>query len=88
MAGRIGAARGADELWLSYQKVRDNGDLRIFVCLALDDHPEDAEQIEARIVAAARELLDRPGTPTRDQADGRSGTIADHADGGARRHRA
>ena len=26
----------------------------------LDDHPEDAEQIEAHIVAAARELLDRP----------------------------
>jgi hypothetical protein len=26
----------------------------------LDDHPEDAEQIEADMVAAARELLARP----------------------------
>jgi hypothetical protein len=26
----------------------------------LDDHPEDAEQIEADVVAAARELLARP----------------------------
>jgi hypothetical protein len=62
VAGRIRAARGASELWLAYQKVRDNGDLRIFVGLAstLDDHPEDTEQIEADIVAAARELLDRP----------------------------
>jgi hypothetical protein len=62
VAGRISAACGADELWLAYQKMRDNGDLRIFVCLAstLDDHPEAAEQIEAAIVAAARELLDRP----------------------------
>jgi hypothetical protein len=47
---------------MAYQKVRDNGDLRIFVGLAstLDDHPEDVEQIEADIVAEARELLDRP----------------------------
>ncbi|GAA4442436.1 hypothetical protein GCM10023170_017470 [Phytohabitans houttuyneae] len=62
MAGRIGAARGANDLWLASEKVRDNGDLRIFVGLAstLDDHPEDAEHIEADIVAAARELLDRP----------------------------
>jgi hypothetical protein len=62
VAGRIRAARGANELWLAYQKVRDNGDLRIFVGLAstLDDHPDDAEQVEADIVAAARELLNRP----------------------------
>jgi hypothetical protein len=62
VTGRISAARGANELWLAYHKVRDNGDLRIFVGLAsnLDDHPEDVEQIEAAIVAAARELLDRP----------------------------
>jgi hypothetical protein len=62
VAGRIGPARGATELWLAYRNVRDNGDLRIFVGLAsmLDDHPEDAEQIEADVVAAARELLARP----------------------------
>ena len=62
VAGRIGPARGATELSLSYGKVRDNGDLRIFVGLAsvLEDHPEDAEHIEADIVAAARELLARP----------------------------
>jgi hypothetical protein len=62
VAGRIGPARGATELWLGYLKIRDNGDLRVFVGLAsmLDDHPEDAEQIEADIVAAARELLARP----------------------------
>ena len=61
-AGRIRAARGATELWLAYLKVRDNGDLRVFVGLAstLDDHPEDAEQIEVDMVAAARELLARP----------------------------
>lgn len=61
-AGRIGPARGATELWLAYRKVRDNGDLRVFVGLAsmLDDHPENAEQIEADMVAAARELLARP----------------------------
>jgi len=62
VAGRIRAARGANELWLAYENVRDSGDLRIFVGLAsmLDDHPEDTDQIEADIVAAARELLDRP----------------------------
>ena len=62
VAGRIGPARGATELWLAYLKVRDNGDLRIFVGLAsmLEDHPQDAEQIEADMVAAARELLARP----------------------------
>jgi hypothetical protein len=62
VAGRIGAARGAGDLWRAYLEVRDNGDLRVFVGLAslLDDHPEDAGQIEARIVAAARELLERP----------------------------
>ena len=62
VTGRIGAARGANELWLAYQYVRDNGDLRIFVGLAsmLDDHPGDVERIEAAIVVAARELLDRP----------------------------
>lgn len=62
VAGRIGPARGATELWLAYLKTRDNGDLRVFVGLAsmLDDHPEDAEQIEADMVAAARELLARP----------------------------
>jgi hypothetical protein len=62
LAGRITAACGASELWLAYETVRDNGDLRIFVGLAsmLDDHPEDAEQIEADITAAARELLGRP----------------------------
>jgi hypothetical protein len=62
MAGRIRPSDGANELWLAYQNVRDNGDLRIFVGLAsmLDDHPEDAEQLEADMVAAARELLARP----------------------------
>jgi hypothetical protein len=62
VAGRTGPARGATELWLAYLKIRDNGDLRVFVGLAsmLDDHPEDAEQLEAGIVAAARELLARP----------------------------
>jgi hypothetical protein len=62
VAGRIGPAHGATELWLAYRKVRDNGDLRVFVGLAsmLDDHPEDAEQIEADMVAAARELMARP----------------------------
>ena len=61
-AGRIRPACGATELWRAYHKVRDNGDLRIFVGLAsmLDDHPEDADQIEAHMVAAARELLARP----------------------------
>lgn len=62
VAGRLGPAVGASELWLAYQKLRDNGDLRIFVGLAsmLDDHPEDAQQIEDDMVAAARELLARP----------------------------
>jgi hypothetical protein len=62
VAGRIRPGRGANELWLAHQKVRDSGDLRIFVGLAstLDDHPEDTEHIEADIVAAARELLARP----------------------------
>jgi hypothetical protein len=61
VAGRISPARGATELWLAYPKVRDNGDLRIFVGLAsmLDDHPEDAERIESDIVVAAQELLSR-----------------------------
>jgi NAD(P)-dependent dehydrogenase (short-subunit alcohol dehydrogenase family) len=31
VAGHIRAACGADELWLVHQKVRDSGDLRIFV---------------------------------------------------------
>lgn len=62
VAGRTSPARGATELWLAYLRTRDNGDLRVFAGLAstLDDHPEDAEQIEADMVAAARELLARP----------------------------
>jgi hypothetical protein len=62
VTGRIRPAHGATELWLAYQKVRDNGDLRIFVGLAsmLDDHPEDAEQLETAMVAEARDLLARP----------------------------
>ncbi len=62
VARRLSPARGATELWRAYPKVRDNGDLRIFVGLAsmLDDHPDDAERIEAEIVLAAQELLARP----------------------------
>ncbi len=62
VAGQIRPARGVAELWPAYLKVRDNGDLRIFAGLAstLEDHPEDAEHIEADMVAAARELLTRP----------------------------
>ncbi|WP_345483079.1 hypothetical protein [Actinopolymorpha pittospori] len=62
VTGRIRPAHGATELWRAYQKVRDSGDLRIFVGLAsmLDDHPEDAEQLEAAMVAEARELGTRP----------------------------
>jgi len=62
VAGRISPACGASELCLAYGKVRDSGDLRIFVGLAsmLDDHPDDAEQIEADMVVAAQELLARP----------------------------
>ena len=62
VTGRVSPARGANELWLAHERVRDNGDLRIFVGLAsmLDDHPEDAEQIEADMVVAAQELLARP----------------------------
>jgi hypothetical protein len=62
VTGRVRAARGANALWLAHQEVRDSGDLRIFVGLAatLDDHPEAVDRIEADIIAAARELLDRP----------------------------
>lgn len=65
VTGRIRPAHGATQLWLAYRKVRevrDNGDLRIFVGIAsmLDDHPEDAEQLEAAMVAEARDLLARP----------------------------
>ena len=62
VAGRIRPAWGATELWLAHYKVRDNGDLRIFVGLAsmLDDHPGDADQIEVDMITAARELLARP----------------------------
>jgi hypothetical protein len=62
IAGRVEPASGATELWRAYLKVRDNGDLRVFVVFAsmLDDHPEDAEQLEADMVAAARDLLARP----------------------------
>lgn len=62
VAGRISPACGASELCLAYGKVRDSGDLRIFLGLAsmLDDHPDDAEQIEADMVVAAQELLARP----------------------------
>jgi hypothetical protein len=34
VAGRISPARGASELCLAYGKVRDSGDLRVFVGLA------------------------------------------------------
>jgi hypothetical protein len=62
VAGRIRPAVGATALGRAYHTVRESGDLRIFVGLAsvLDDHPEDAEQIEQDMVAAARELLARP----------------------------
>jgi hypothetical protein len=62
VTGRIGPADGAAELWLAYERVRDNGDLRIFVGLAseLEDHPEAAEQLVAAMVAEARDLLARP----------------------------
>jgi hypothetical protein len=60
--GRIAPALGANNLWLAYGRVRDSGDLRIFVGLAsmLEDDPEAVEQIETDIVTAARELLARP----------------------------
>jgi hypothetical protein len=63
VAGRMTPAGGASELVLAYDKARDSGDLRIFAGLAsvLDDHPEDAARIEDQIVAAAQELLARPG---------------------------
>lgn len=62
VAGNLSPARGANDLWVAYEEVRDNGDLRIFVGLAsmLDDHPEDIRMIEADIVDAAQELLARP----------------------------
>jgi hypothetical protein len=62
VAGRVTPADGASELLLAYFKVRDSGDLRIFVGLAsvLDDHPQDAARIGDQIVAAAREMLARP----------------------------
>jgi len=60
--GRIEPSRGANALWSAYQRVLDNGDLRIFVGLAseLEDHPEDIEQLSAQIIAEAQTLLDRP----------------------------
>ena len=62
VAGRVTPADGASELFLAYFKVRDSGDLRIFVGLAsvLDDLPQDAARIGDQIVAAAQELLARP----------------------------
>jgi hypothetical protein len=62
VAGRISPGSGATELRRAYGKVRDNGDLRIFVGLTsmLDDHPDNAGHIEADIVMAAQELLARP----------------------------
>jgi len=62
VAGRVPPASGASEFWSAYERLRDNGDLRIFVGLAsmLEDHSDDAERIEADIVLAARELLARP----------------------------
>lgn len=61
VAGRITPADGTSELFIAYFKVRESGDLRIFVGLAsvLDDNPEDAARIGDEIVAAARELLAR-----------------------------
>lgn len=62
VAGRVTPGDGASELFLAYLKVRDSGDLRIFVGLAslLDDYPQDAARIGDQIMAAARELLARP----------------------------
>jgi hypothetical protein len=62
VAGSITPRAGAIELQDAYYEVRDNEDLLIFLLLAseLDDHPADAEPIEANMVAAARELLVRP----------------------------
>lgn len=61
VAGRISPARGADDLWMMYRRVMDNGDLRIFVGLAseLQDHPEAADELARQIVAEAQALLDR-----------------------------
>jgi hypothetical protein len=61
VAGTISGGRGANKLWGTYLRVRENGDLRIFVGLAsmLDDYPDDVEEIEADIVVAAREFLSR-----------------------------
>jgi hypothetical protein len=66
VAGQVRPAHGASELWRAYLKVKDSGDLRIFVGLGslLDDHPQDAGQIEEQIVTAARELLARAGPRT------------------------
>ncbi len=60
--GRMEPILGAEALWSAYVRLRDNGDLRIFVALAseLDDHPEGVEQLSAQILAEARSLLDRP----------------------------
>ncbi len=49
-------------IWRSaHHRVEENGDLRIFVGLASEgeDHPENAADIEAHIVAAASELPGR-----------------------------
>jgi len=59
--GTTSPAHGANELWRTYHSVKDNDDLRVFVGLAsmLDDSPDDIEEIEADIVAAANEFLMR-----------------------------
>lgn len=60
--GRTEPGRGANALWMVYDRVLDSGDLRIFVGLAseLDDRPEDNEQLSEQIMAEAEALLHRP----------------------------
>jgi hypothetical protein len=61
VAGKVSPAEAAEVMWQAYTSVEESGDLRVFVGLLseLDSHPESRAMIEARIVQASEDLLNR-----------------------------
>lgn len=63
VSGDLAPYEGALWIWRNAaHEVEEEGDLRIFIGLSSEreDHPDASEQIDAEIVRAAAELLDRP----------------------------
>jgi hypothetical protein len=62
IAGECAPNTGSRRIWCLQGEVVEEGDLRVFVGLASEweDHPDYRAEIDAEMLVAAREMLDRP----------------------------